>query len=203
MTFLTRHPLFQTLSELKGNSRIIVLTEVLFGIPFNMYMPFFSVYMKQIGLSDQQIGGLASVGIILQVITSLLSGAIVDKFGRRLVLMVTDIVSWGLACIVWAVAQDVRYFVVAVVLNSTWRIAHTAWTCLMVEDTEERHLVHIWTWIMIFSVVSALLTPVGGYFVNRFGLIPAERGILLFGSFMFTLKALLLFFYSHETNRGI
>ncbi len=203
MTFLSRHPLFQTLSELKGNSRIIVLTEVLFGIPFNMYMPFFSVYMKQIGLSDQQIGGLASVGLILQVITSLLSGAIVDKFGRRLVLMITDLVSWGLACIVWAVAEDVRYFVVAVVLNSTWRIAHTAWTCLMVEDTEERHLVHIWTWIMIFSVVSALLTPVGGYFVNRYGLIPAERGILIFGSFMFSLKSILLFFNSHETKRGI
>jgi Na+/melibiose symporter-like transporter len=72
----------------------------------------------------------------------------------------------------------------------------------MVEDAEERHLVHIWTWIMIFAVCSAFITPLGGWFVGRFGLAPAERGLYVFGSLMLGAKFLILYLYSHETERG-
>jgi len=197
------HPLFQTLRELKGNPRVTVLTEVLFGIPFNLFNPFFSVYMLAMGLTDQQIGIIASMGLALQIFSALLSGAIVDKFGRRLTLLVADFVGWSVPCLIWAVAQDFRFFVVAAAMNSLWRISNTAWTCLMVEDAEERHLVHIWTWITIFAVCSAFIAPLGGWFVSRFGLIPAVRGLFVFGFFMLTLKAAVLYFYSHETARGI
>jgi Na+/melibiose symporter-like transporter len=106
-------------------------------------------------------------------------------------------------CLIWAVAQDIRFFVVAALMNSLWRVSHTAWTCLLVEDAEERHLVHIWTWIMIFAVCSALFTPLGGLVVKRFGLIPAVRGLYLFGFMVLTAKFILLYAYSHETVRGV
>ena len=197
------HPLFQTLRELKGNPRVTVLTEVMFGIPYNLFNPFASVYMLALGLTDQQIGSIASLGLALQIFTALLSGAIVDKFGRRLTLLVADFVGWSVPCLIWAIAQDFRFFVAAAAMNSLWRISNTAWTCLMVEDAEERHLVHIWTWIMIFAVCSAFVAPLGGWFVGRFGLIPAVRGLYLFGFIMLTAKAVVLYIYSHETARGI
>lgn len=200
---LLNHPLFQTLRELKGNPRATVLTEVMFGIPYNLFAPFFSVYMLALGVTDQQIGSIASLGLVLQIFTALLSGVIVDKFGRRLTLCIADLVCWSVPCLIWAVAQDVRYFIIAAVLNSLWRIAHTAWTCLMVEDAEERHLVHIWTWIMIFAVCSAFFAPLGGWFVDRYGLIPAVRGIYIFGCLMLGAKSLVLYVYSHETVRGV
>ena len=203
MTVVLNHPLFRTMRELKGNPRVTVLTEVMFGIPYNLFSPFFSVYMLALGVTDQQIGTLASLGLFIQVFSALLSGAIVDKFGRRLTLFIADIVSWAIPCLIWAVAQDLRFFVAAAVMNGLWRISHTAWTCLLVEDAEERHLVHIWTWIMIFAVCSAFFTPLGGWFVGRFGLIPAVRGIFVFGFFMLTAKAAVLYLYSHETVRGL
>jgi MFS family permease len=203
MTVVLNHPLFRTLRELKGNPRVTVLTEVMFGIPYNLFSPFFSVYMLALGVTDQQIGTLASLGLFIQVFSALLSGAIVDKFGRRMTLFIADIVSWAIPCLIWAVAQDLRFFVAAAVMNGLWRISHTAWTCLLVEDAEERHLVHIWTWIMIFAVCSAFFTPLGGWFVGRFGLIPAVRWIFVFGFFMLTAKAVVLYIYSHETVRGI
>lgn len=203
MTHILSHPLLITLRELKGNPRAAVLTEVMFGIPYNLFMPFFSVYMLALGVTDQQIGGIASLGLVIQIFSALLSGVIVDKFGRRLTLLLCDLLSWAAPCLVWAVAQDTRYFIVAAVLNGFWRISHTAWTCLMVEDAEERHLVHIWTWIMIFAVCSAFFTPLGGWFVGRFGLIPAARGLFLFGTFMLAAKAVVLYIYSHETARGV
>jgi len=139
----------------------------------------------------------------VQVFTALISGAIVDRFGRRLTLFISDLLCWSIPCFIWAFAQDVRYVIVAALLNSLWRISHTAWTCLMVEDAETRHLVHIWTWIMIFAFSSAFFAPVGGWFVAHYGLIPAMRGLLLFGFIMLTAKGILLYIYSHETGRGI
>jgi MFS family permease len=200
---LRNHPLFQTLRELKGNPRVTVLTEVMFGIPYNLFAPFFSVYMLALGVTDQQIGSIASVGLVVQIFTALLSGAIVDKFGRRLSLFVFDVLCWSVPCLIWAAAQDVRYFLAAALMNSLWRISHTAWTCLMVEDAEERHLVHIWTWIMIFAFCSAFVAPLGGWFVERFGLIPAVRGLYLFGFIVLTAKFVILYMFSHETVRGV
>lgn len=56
---------------------------------------------------------------------------------------------------------------------------------------------------MIFAVCSALFTPLGGWFVDQYGLVPAMRGILIFGFVMLTAKATVLYLYSHETERGI
>ena len=200
---LQNHPLLQTLRELKGNPRVTVLTEVMFGIPYNLFAPFFSVYMLALGVTDQQIGSIASLGLVFQIFSALLSGAIVDKFGRRLTLFIADMLCWSVPCLIWSVAQDVRFFVAAALMNSLWRISHTAWTCLMVEDAEERHLVHIWTWIMIFAVCSAFFAPLGGWIVGRYGLIPAVRGIFVFGFISLTAKFVVLYMYSHETVRGV
>lgn len=200
---LQTHPLFQTLRDLRGNPRVTVLTEIMFGIPYNLFAPFASVYMLALGVSDQQIGSIASLGLILQIFSALLSGVIVDKFGRRLTLLIFDLLCWSVPCLIWAAAQDMRYFVAAAAMNSLWRISHTAWTCLMVEDAEERHLVHIWTWIMIFAVCSAFFAPLGGWFVERYGLIPAVRGLYVFGFVVLTAKFVILYVYSHETVRGM
>jgi MFS family permease len=200
---LRHHPLFQTLRELRGNPRVTVLTEIMFGIPYNLFAPFLSIYMLALGVTDQQIGGIASLGLIVQIFTGLLSGAIVDKYGRRLSLLIFDLLCWSVPCLIWAGAQDVRFFVAAAMMNSLWRISHTAWTCLMVEDAEERHLIHIWTWIMIFAVCSAFFAPLGGWVVGRYGLIPAVRGLFVFGFVVLTAKFVILYLYSHETARGV
>src|SRR5512140_2052549 len=73
MTLLRRHPLFQTLFELKGNPRVTVWTEVMFGVPYNLFAPFMSVYMLALGVTDQQIGALASLGLFVQIFAALLS----------------------------------------------------------------------------------------------------------------------------------
>jgi MFS family permease len=200
---LLRHPLFQTLRELRGNPRVTVLTEAMFGIPYNLFAPFLSIYMLSFGVTDQQIGSIASLGLFLQVFSALLSGAIVDKYGRRLSLFIFDLLCWTVPCLIWAAAQDIRFFAAAAAMNSLWRVSHTAWTCLMVEDAEERHLVHIWTWIMIFAVCSAFFAPIGGWIVERYGLIPAVRGLFVFGFVVLTAKFVILYLYSHETERGV
>jgi len=203
MKAIIHHPLFLGLRDLKGNSRTCVFTEILFGIPYNLFFPFFSVYMLALGISDQQIGTIASVGLVFQIFTTLISGVFVDKFGRRLTLLIGDLLSWSVPCLIWAVAQDLRYFIIAAVINAIFRIAHTAWSCLLIEDSKPHQLVHIWTWIAIFGTCASFFTPLGGWFVSRFGLIPAMRGLLIFGFVMLTSKAVVTYIYTRETARGL
>ena len=55
--------LLGTLINLKGNPRACVYTEPLWGIPYNLFFPYASVYMLSLGVKDAQIGLIASVGM--------------------------------------------------------------------------------------------------------------------------------------------
>jgi MFS family permease len=200
---LAKHPLFATLRNLRGNARGCVLTEPLWGIPFNLYAPFVSVYMLAFGLSDSQIGLITSVGLVLQVFTSLLSGAITDKLGRKRTTLIFDLLSWGLPCLVWALAQDFRWFLAAAILNSVWRVVHTSWQCLMVEDTDPALLVDIWSWITIAGLLAAFVSPLTGVLVKRFELVPTIRALYLFAAVMMSTKALVTNAMVTETRQGL
>jgi len=180
-----------------------VYTEPLWGIPFNLYAPYVSVYMLAFGLSDGHIGLITSVGLVLQVLTSLLSGAITDKFGRKRTTLVVDLISWGVPCLIWGFAQNFTWFLAAAMLNSIWRIVHTSWQCLMVEDTDPDLLVDIWSWITIGGLVAAFVSPLTGLLINRFDLVPTIRALYLFAAIMMSTKAFVTNAMVTETRQGL
>ena len=197
-----KHPLFRLLFGLRGNPRSCVYTEPLWGIPYNLYAPYVSVYMLAFGLKDQQIGLLVSLGLVMQIITTPLSGAITDKLGRRKTTFFFDILAWTIPAIIWAVAQDFNYFLVAAIINGTWRITHTSWSCLLVEDADPEQLVDIYTWIYIAGLLSAFFAPLAGLLINQYTLIPTVRGLYIFAAISMTVKFVVLYIYSTETKQG-
>lgn len=58
------HPMVDTLLNLEGNPRACVYTEPLWGIPFNLYAPYVSIYMYSLGVNDVQIGLITSIGMV-------------------------------------------------------------------------------------------------------------------------------------------
>ena len=199
---LLNHTLFQTLFHLRGNSRGVVLTEPLWGIPYNLYAPYVSVYMLALGLKDSQIGLVASINLGLQVFWSLLGGAITDKLGRKRTTFIFDFITWTIPCLIWAVAQDFTYFVIAAVINSGWRVTHTSWTCTLVEDTDPELLVDIYTWIYIAGLLSAFFAPLAGILISGFSLVPTVRILYIFAAVMMTAKFLIMNMMVEETTRG-
>ena len=107
---LLDHSLFVTLRNLRGNMRGTVLTEPIWAIPYNLYAPYVSVYMLALGLTDSQIGLLASIGLACQIFWTMMSGALTDKFGRKRTTLVVDIIAWSIPCLIWAIAQDFNAF---------------------------------------------------------------------------------------------
>jgi MFS family permease len=197
-----KHPLFHTLFHLKGNARGAVLTEALWGIPYNLYAPYMSVYMLALGLRDSQIGLIASIGLGLQVFWAMVSGALTDKFGRRWTTFFSDMFSWSIPCLIWAISQNFYYFLAAAIFNSIWRVSHTSWTCILVEDTDSNLLVDIYTWIYIAGQLSAFFAPLAGILIHKYSLIPTVRALFFFSFIMMTAKFLIMNWMVTETERG-
>ena len=199
---MIKHIFVQTLIGLRGNARGCVVTEPLWGIPFNLYAPYVSVYMLALGLTDSQIGLLVSIGLSFQVFTALLSGAITDKLGRKRATLIFDILSWSVPTFIWAIAQDFTYFLVAAIINSVWRVTMNSWSCLLVEDTDPDLLVDVYSWIYISGQVVAFFAPLAGLLINQFGLVAAMRGLFFFAFIMMTTKFLVMNGLVEETRVG-
>lgn len=196
------HALITTLKGLTGNPRGCVYTEPLWGIPFNLYAPYVSIYMVALGLADTQIGLILSISWGFQIIVALLSGVITDKMGRRRTTLLFDILAWSVPALISAVAQNFWYFLAAGVMNSLWRITHNSWTCLMVEDADQEQLVDIYTWIHIANQIVGFAAPLAGLFIAAFSLVPTMRGLYLFAALMFTLKSFITYWMTQETAQG-
>jgi MFS family permease len=197
------HPFVVTLKNLRGNVRGCVYTEALWAIPYNLYAPYVSVYMLALGINDAQIGLITSVGLVFQVFWTLVSGAITDKLGRKRATLIFDIISWSIPCLIWAAAQDIRYFFLAAIINSIWRVTANSWQCLLVEDTDPSLLVDVWSWIYIAGLITAFVSPITGVLIDKFSLVPTMRGLYLLSFVMMTAKFLIMNVMVTETKQGV
>lgn len=200
---MRNHPLIVTLKNLRGNARGCVYTEPLWGIPFNLYAPYVSVYMLALGLSDGQIGLITTIGTFFQIFWMALSGAIADKLGRRRTTLIFDLISWSIPCLIWAFARDFTAFVIAAIVNSVLRVTQNSWQLLLVEDTDPDLLVDVYSWIYIAGLLAAFVSPITGLLINRFDLIPTMRGLYLFSFVMMTTKFILTNAWTTETQQGL
>jgi MFS family permease len=199
---LKNHSLIASLRSLTGNPRGCVYTEPLWGIPFNLYAPYISIYMVALGMTDTQIGTIVSISWGFQIIFALLSGVITDKLGRRRTTLIFDILGWSIPALISALAQNIWYFLAAGIINSVWRITLNSWTCLMVEDADQDKLVDMYTWIYISNQLVGFVAPLAGVMIGAFSLVPTMRGLYAFAAVMFTLKAIVTYWMTEETEQG-
>ena len=135
--------------------------------------------MVALGVTDKQIGLIASISMALQMFSSLLGGYVTDKLGRKRTSLIFDTLSWSIPTLIWAVAQNFYYFLVAAIINSLVRVVHTSWTCLLVEDTAPEDRVHAYTLLQVAGILAGFVAPLGGLLVKRFELVPALEDVFL------------------------
>lgn len=194
--------LISTLFKVKGNPRICLFTEPLWGIPYNLYIPFTTLYMYALGVKDWQIGLLLTLGMILQGLSALLGGIITDKYGRRWVTFFVDFITWSIPCLIWTFSQNFWWFLVAAIFNSLWLITSTSWQCLLVEDCDPKQLVNVYTWINIAGLLSVFFAPISALLVSRFSLVPTVRILYAFSFILMSTKFIILYVFSTETGQG-
>lgn len=197
-----KHPLWRTLRTLKGNQRACVITEPLWAIPNNLFIPFASIYMAALGLQDAKIGVVMSIGLAMQFISALFSGAIVDKYGRRKTMFIFGLISWSLPCMLWAGAQGYWYFLLAIALNGLWRVLGNSFSCMIVENGDTDQLVNIYTILNLFGLLAGFISPLVGLCIDRFTLVPTMRIIYLISLVFMTVKFVLQYRLAKESEIG-
>ena len=202
---IRQHSLIKTLFEIKGNPRVLTFLEPLWGIPFNLIAPFSVLYMNAFGVDDIQIGILIAISMGFQVFCAVFAGVIADKFGRKFTAVFGDFLGWVLPCLVWAFAQNIWFFLIAMCLNKSFeQINQTAWNCLLTEDAPKNEIVNIYTWVTIAGLLAVFFAPLSGIFILRDrSVVPFIRVIyFLFAVFML-IKCLITYRFTTETKIGM
>ncbi len=197
-----RNPMIRTLVGLRGNGRASVYTEPLWGLSMMLVLPYASVFMLALGVRDAQIGLLATISILSQVVFGLLSGVITDKLGRRTTTAVFDIIAWAIPCLIWAFAQNFWWFLVASVINGAWQVTQNSWDCLLVEDVDRAEIPRVYSLVKAAGEFSALFAPIAALLVSGLGLELAVRILYLNAFLIMAIKIWLLYRYTTETATG-
>lgn len=194
--------IYQALKGLRGNQRACLFTEPLWGIPYNLYLPFVSVFMAALGMSPIEIELIDTVFLASQMCWALICGVLTDKMGRRKATVIFDIVSWSIPSLLWMCAQDFRWFLVAALFNGAWRVTETSWGLLLVEDAPDDKLVSLFSITHIAGLIAGFVAPVAYVFVQRYGVVPTMRVLYFITFVMMTTKFILLYFITKETSVG-
>lgn len=202
MKKLKQNSLLRSLAELRGNPRACVYTEPMWGLSMNLCLPYASVYMLGLGMNDVEVGIISSIYMFSQMVFSILSGAIVDKMGRRKSTAVFDFLSWSVPCLIWAFSQGFWFFVVAALFNGMMKITTISWDCLMVEDAPKDKITAIYSGVTIAGNMSALFAPISSILVAKLTMVPAIRILYINAFIVMTLKLLILYKFSTETEIG-
>lgn len=202
MQKLRKHVLAQTFRELKGNPKWSICTEPLWFIPYSLFMPFQTLYMRKLGLSSVEIGTTVTVGFILQMFCALIGGVITDKMGRRKATVIFDTLGWTVPCLIWAFSQNFWWFLAAAAVNAAFQITNTSWNCLFIEDCPPKHITNAFTLIQMCGMLSVFFSPLAVILVGKYDVVPVMRWLYFIAALSMLAKFLLLYHFGGETQVG-
>ena len=157
------------------NVQILLGTEPLWAIPVTWTRTYASLFMAALGLSATQIGWMASLTLITQMLVAPLGGYAADHLGRKRTLITFDIVSWIIPPLIWMVAQNVWYFAIAAILNGVGMIISPSWNCLLVEDTNPARRPAVFAAFQLIVLGAGIFSPISGWIVDGKGVIMGTR----------------------------
>jgi MFS family permease len=165
--------------HVQGNARACLLTQPLWSVAANLFTPYMTLYMLAVGCTNDQVGFINAIGMVMGTVIAVFSGWITDRLGRRMANALGDLLCWVLACLIWGLSQNVIWFIAAACANSFSRISGVAWNCSLSEEIPPEHRVNIFWWLNIVATLAAFVTPLMNLLIRPFGLVPAMRGVLL------------------------
>lgn len=165
-------------AAVEGNARVLVITEGASAIAFHWYTTYFSLYMVALGVSEIQVGLLASVMIAAQFVSTLLGGYAADRFGRKRMLVVGDIICWGVPMALYAIAQNPWYFLIGRLINGCVFVVIPSFECLFVEDVAAERRPAVFAMLRFLYAAADLFTPIAGLLVAWLGMVMGGRAIM-------------------------
>jgi DHA1 family quinolone resistance protein-like MFS transporter len=194
---LTR--LREEFSFVRGNLLILILSYTLFRTVSSMSYSFESLYIRELGASPLIIGLMSSLGSLIIALVRIPGAYVADRYGRRNVIA---IFTFGVAFsyLFYALAPDWRLILVGVVILNLCHVYVPALEAIEADSIPAERRGIGYSAINVLPMLPAMITPpIGGYLVDKLGLIPGMRiayAVVFVGSL---LTALLRAFFLRET----
>lgn len=203
MRLARKNQLVDTFFKLKGNTKVCIWTEPLWGVPYNLYRPYVTRFMIAMGLSMTDIGMITTIALVVEIIFSALSGVLSDKLGRRKCTVIFDTLSWSVPELLWAFSQNFTWFAVAALFNGMWKVTENSWNLLLTEDAPREHIVPAFSMASFMGVVAVFVAPLSKFAVDAFGLVPTMRVLYFIAFVSMTTKFMILYRVGTETRAGV
>ncbi|GAF93270.1 unnamed protein product, partial [marine sediment metagenome] len=147
----------------------------LFRMTDSMSYPFQSPYIRELGASPLVLGLMTSLGALLVALVRIPGAFIADRYGRRKVI---SVFTFGVAFsyLFYMLAPDWRFILIGVVAMNLSHVYVPALEALEADSipAEKRGLGY--SAINVLPMLPAMLTPpIGGYLVEKLGLVPGVR----------------------------
>ena len=149
----------------------MVLTESAYDLVFQWYVTYLPLYMVALGVSALQIGLLASLFIVTQIVSTLLGGYAADRFGRKRTVIVTEMVCWGLPMLLYAFVPSPGVFVAGRLINGLVFVGLPAFQCLVIEGVPPRDRTAVFRLNQFLRAGASLCVPVAGLIVAGLGIV--------------------------------
>jgi MFS family permease len=191
-----------SLAELPRNARNAILLEPLWAVFGTVVLYYGPLYMSAVGLSSAQIGVIGSASLLASFGLQLLAAPITNRFGRKRTTLIGDLLSWTLPMLIWSLADGFGAFMAAALLASIGSIVSVSWSLLVIEDVHPAQRARVFGIMGLISAVSGLLTPLVGWLMTRWGVVPTLRTYYALGCVGMTVMFVWRNAVTSETQAG-
>jgi len=191
------------LSDFPRNARNMVMFEPLWSIFGGVLIFYLPLYMRDVGLSDIQIGIVNTIGLFMSFIFFIIGAPLTNKYGRKRTTFIGDMVSWGMPMLIWAIARNFWYFVAAAAINSMVKIVFVSWNSLLIEDTPKEKRSRIYAILNIINTANGIFTLIAGLIISKFGTVSTMRVIFATGCVSMIIMFIIRNAIVDETKAGL
>ena len=161
------------LRQLRGfgrNARLYLLSEVIMGLAFSVYMLIFNLYIVSRGYPRSFLGELQSLPNLISLLGAVPAGVLVDAIGRKRALILANVLQ-TLGALGIAVSPEPGWLRLSMI---TFGVAQSLWMVstapfLMENSTEEERNVLFSAHFGLTTLVGFVGTLVGGFLPTLFG----------------------------------
>jgi MFS family permease len=170
------------LRDLNRNARVSLTVIPMWSVFWGLVYFYSPLYMKSLGLGEVEIGVVNTVGMVFAFLCFVFASPITNRFGRKRTTLVFDLLSWSVPMLIWAVAGNFWFFLVAAIINALSKIVTISWNCLITEDEKREKIPKIFTLVSLVNSAIGVFAPITGFFIARVGLVSSMRGLYAVGA---------------------
>ena len=133
------------LGDINKNARVSLMVIPMWSIFWGLVFFYSPLYMRQIGLSEIEIGLVNTTAMVFAFLCHLVASPITNRLGRKRTTLIFDLLSWSGSMLIWAIAHNFWFFLVAGIVNAFSKIVSVSWNCLISEDEKKEKVPKIYT----------------------------------------------------------